>query len=95
MLSDAYFLAKFHFDTAENEFGDLDELLTNQLSAWRTGLNLVEACNVVHYERGWNPQKERQAEDRVHRLGQRKDVNVYQLISVGLHWHQPLIHHPK
>lgn len=44
------------------------------------GLNLQEANHVVHYERWWNPAKERQATDRVHRIGQRKNVFVYYLL---------------
>jgi SNF2 family DNA or RNA helicase len=53
------------------------------LGSGAVGLNLIEANNVVHYDRGWNPQMERQAEDRVHRIGQTRDVNVYQLLSDG------------
>jgi hypothetical protein len=45
------------------------------------GLNLVEANHVVHYGRWWNPAKESQATDRVYRIGQNRDVNVYYLIA--------------
>lgn len=41
------------------------------------GLNIVEANHVIHYTREWNPAVERQATDRAHRLGQKKQVNVY------------------
>ena len=41
------------------------------------GLTVVGANNVVHFERHWNPAKEAQATDRVYRIGQEKDVNVY------------------
>lgn len=41
------------------------------------GLNLVEANHVFHYGRWWNPAREQQATDRVHRLGQQRDVHVY------------------
>jgi len=34
-------------------------------------------------EHDWNPQKDLQAMDRAHRLGQRKTVNVYRLITRG------------
>jgi hypothetical protein len=45
------------------------------------GLTLVEANHVFHYGRWWNPAKEAQATDRVFRIGQEKDVHVYQLIT--------------
>jgi hypothetical protein len=41
------------------------------------GLTITEANNVIHYMRKWNPAKENQATDRVYRIGQDKDVNVY------------------
>lgn len=41
------------------------------------GLTVVGANNVIHLERHWNPAKEAQATDRVYRIGQLKDVNVY------------------
>lgn len=47
------------------------------------GLTVVGANNVVHFERHWNPAKEAQATDRVFRIGQTKDVNIY--IPMSLH----------
>lgn len=41
------------------------------------GLTVIGANNVVHLERHWNPAKEAQATDRVYRIGQKKEVNVY------------------
>jgi len=41
------------------------------------GLNITEANHVIHYTRPWNPAKENQATDRVHRIGQSKKVSVY------------------
>lgn len=41
------------------------------------GLTIVEANNVIHLERHWNPAKEAQATDRVYRIGQKRPVNVY------------------
>jgi len=49
------------------------------------GLTVVGANHVVHLERHWNPAKEAQATDRVYRIGQTKDVNVY----------MPAVTHPK
>ena len=48
-----------------------------------TGLTIVGANNVIHLERHWNPAKEAQATDRVYRIGQSRDVNVY--VPVALH----------
>lgn len=49
------------------------------------GLTVVGANNVVHLERHWNPAKEAQATDRVYRIGQVRDVNVY----------IPILRHPE
>ncbi len=48
-----------------------------------TGLNLVEADTVVLYEPCWNPAMEKQAKDRVHRIGQTKPVTVHRLFVEG------------
>ena len=45
------------------------------------GLNLTQANHVIHYGRWWNPAKEAQATDRVHRMGQSKDVHIYYPIA--------------
>lgn len=44
------------------------------------GINLTAADTVVFYDSDWNPTVDQQAMDRVHRLGQTKDVMVYRLI---------------
>ena len=41
------------------------------------GLNITQANHVIHYSRWWNPAKEDQASDRVHRIGQTRPVHVY------------------
>ncbi|MEW6029720.1 MAG: SNF2-related protein [Chloroflexota bacterium] len=41
------------------------------------GLNLTEASYVIHFDHWWNPAVMWQAEDRVHRRGQTKGVNIY------------------
>ena len=46
-------------------------------------MNLTAARNVIHYDLWWNPAVENQATDRVHRIGQDKDVMVYRLITKG------------
>ena len=47
------------------------------------GLNLTVADAVVIFDPWWNPQVERQAVDRAHRIGQHKTVNVYRLRTKG------------
>jgi SNF2 family DNA or RNA helicase len=51
------------------------------LKAGGTGLNLTGADTVIHYDMWWNPAVQSQATDRVHRLGQERNVSVYKLIS--------------
>lgn len=53
------------------------------LKAGGTGLNLVGADTVIHYDMWWNPAVENQATDRVHRLGQKNSVSVYKLVTLG------------
>ena len=47
------------------------------LRAGGTGLNLTSASSVIHFDRWWNPAVETQAEDRVHRIGQTRPVEVF------------------
>ncbi len=53
------------------------------LKAGGSGLNLVGADTVIHYDMWWNPAVESQATDRVHRLGQKKSVSSYKLITLN------------
>jgi SWI/SNF-related matrix-associated actin-dependent regulator of chromatin subfamily A member 5 len=45
------------------------------------GINLATANIVVIYDLDWNPQVDLQAMDRAHRIGQKKQVYVYQFIT--------------
>lgn len=47
------------------------------------GLNLTGADTVIFVDHDWNPMKDLQAMDRAHRMGQKKVVNVYRLITRG------------
>lgn len=47
------------------------------------GLNLTGADTVIFMEHDWNPSKDLQAMDRAHRIGQKRVVNVYRLITRG------------
>ena len=51
------------------------------LKAGNTGLNLVGASVVVHADPWWNAAAQNQATDRAHRIGQKRDVNVYQIVA--------------
>lgn len=53
------------------------------LKAGGVGLNLTAADTVILYDPWWNPAIERQAMDRVHRIGQDKPVFVHRLIAHG------------
>eukprot|EP01027_Heterolobosea_sp_BB2_P010576 GEZU01015508.1.p1 GENE.GEZU01015508.1~~GEZU01015508.1.p1 ORF type:complete len:701 (-),score=230.26 GEZU01015508.1:65-2080(-) len=45
------------------------------------GINLATADTVIIYDSDWNPQADLQAQDRAHRIGQKKPVNVFRLIT--------------
>ncbi len=53
------------------------------LKAGGTGINLVSADTAIIYDPWWNPAIEKQAEDRIYRIGQKKNVMVYRLITEG------------
>ena len=50
------------------------------LKAGGTGLNLVSADTAIIYDPWWNPASEKQAEDRIYRIGQKKNVMIYRMI---------------
>ncbi|PAV81389.1 hypothetical protein WR25_06855 [Diploscapter pachys] len=45
------------------------------------GINLATADVVIIYDSDWNPQSDLQAMDRAHRIGQKKQVRVFRLIT--------------
>lgn len=45
------------------------------------GINLTSADVVVLYDSDWNPQADLQAMDRAHRIGQKKQVKVFRLVT--------------
>jgi SWI/SNF-related matrix-associated actin-dependent regulator of chromatin subfamily A member 5 len=45
------------------------------------GINLTAADIVIIYDSDFNPQMDLQAMDRAHRIGQKKQVRVYRLIT--------------
>jgi superfamily II DNA or RNA helicase len=59
------------------------KVFVGSLKAGGIGIDLVAASVVIHYDRWWNSAREDQATDRVHRIGQRKGVQVFKLITEG------------
>lgn len=51
------------------------------LKAGGTGLNLIGADIVIHFDPWWNLSVQNQATDRAYRIGQRKNVQVFSLIT--------------
>ena len=65
------------------------KVLAINLAVGSEGLTLTEANNVIFLNEAWNPSMNRQAEDRVNRLGQRKPVKIHvirslETIDIGL-----------
>ncbi len=66
------------------------------LKAGGFGLNLTAADYVIHLDPWWNPAVEDQASDRAHRIGQKRPVTIYRLVTqntieekiVALHTHK-------
>ncbi|MHB8458061.1 MAG: helicase-related protein, partial [Acidimicrobiales bacterium] len=51
------------------------------LKAGGFGLNLTEADYCILLDPWWNPATEAQAVDRIHRIGQTRNVMVYRLVA--------------
>lgn len=56
-------------------------VFVGSLLAAGTGINLTAGNVVIMYDRWWNPAKENQALDRVHRIGQKNTVFIYKLMT--------------
>jgi SNF2 family DNA or RNA helicase len=59
------------------------KVFLGSLLAGGTGIDLTAASVVIHFDRWWNAAKENQATDRIHRIGQQKNVQVYKLVTKG------------
>lgn len=68
-------------DTFNNDNNIFVMLLSTR--AGGLGINLTGADTVVIHDIDFNPYNDKQAENRCHRLGQKKQVEVYRLISKG------------
>ncbi|KAJ3367504.1 choline dehydrogenase 7 [Kappamyces sp. JEL0680] len=45
------------------------------------GINLTAADTCIIFDSDWNPQNDLQAQSRIHRIGQKKSVKIYRLIT--------------
>ncbi|WP_268897481.1 DEAD/DEAH box helicase [Gordonia amicalis] len=66
---------------ADFQAGRTPEVMVMSLKAGGVGLTLTRACDVIHFDRWWNPAVEAQASDRVHRIGQERPVTVTTLTT--------------
>jgi helicase SWR1 len=55
------------------------QLAILQIIAAGTGLTLTRASNAVGIEMSWVPGRNEQVEDRIHRIGQTRDVEITML----------------
>jgi chromodomain-helicase-DNA-binding protein 1 len=77
MASSSRRLAIDHFNADESH--DFCFLLSTR--AGGLGINLMTADTVIIFDSDWNPQADLQAMARAHRIGQKKPVTVYRLVS--------------
>ena len=66
-----------------NEPGSSKFIFLLSTRAGGLGINLQTANIVILYDSDWNPQMDLQAQDRAHRIGQKKEVTVFRLITEG------------
>ncbi|KAK5941518.1 DNA-dependent ATPase fun30 [Knufia obscura] len=65
------------FNEPESEY----QVFMLSTKAGGAGINLTGASRVIVFDSGFNPQDDVQAENRCHRIGQTKDVEIYRLVT--------------
>ncbi|MBO5059858.1 MAG: DEAD/DEAH box helicase [Clostridia bacterium] len=85
---DAFYLdgstpAPLRTELADRFNGGERSVFLISLKAGGTGLNLIGADMVIHYDPWWNPAAVNQASDRAYRIGQTKAVHVIKLAAKG------------
>ncbi len=73
---------KKHVDEFQSRPRDAFDVMLLSPKAGGVGLTLTAANNVIHLSRWWNPAVEDQCTDRVFRIGQEREVNVYYPLAV-------------
>jgi len=59
------------------------KVFIGSIMAAGVGIDLTAASIAIHYDRWWNPAVEEQATDRIHRIGQKKNVQVFKFRGIG------------
>ncbi len=68
---------KSRVDIFQSAPADIFDVMILSPKAGGVGLTLTAANHVIHLSRWWNPAVEDQCTDRVFRIGQNKEVTIY------------------
>ncbi|MGA2412734.1 MAG: DEAD/DEAH box helicase [Candidatus Binataceae bacterium] len=82
-------VAKFHGDVRDADRLDAVrgfkagkyDVFASTIAAGGEGIDLTRACTEFFFDRSWSPSKNRQAEDRCHRVTQKNAVQVIDLVA--------------
>ena len=75
--------ARSHAITSFNAPDSQDFCFLLSTRAGGLGINLATADTVIIYDSDWNPQNDLQAMARAHRIGQKRQVSIYRLVSAN------------
>ncbi len=75
-----------HEDRAQNlatfnDWNSEEKVFLLSTRAGSHGLNLQVSDTVIIFDSDWNPMMDEQAKDRAHRIGQKREVRIYRLIT--------------
>jgi SNF2 family DNA or RNA helicase len=75
----------FDPDQAKKEFQEADEcqVFVATTATGGVGLTLTAAKNLIFVDKHWNPVQQKQAEDRLHRIGQDRNCHIIDLYCPG------------